>query len=79
MAEVDLHDRIVAEPGRCGGRACIRGTRIEVEVVLSSLAQGLSPERVIAEYPVLTVEDVQAALAYAARLASESVWRLAAG
>lgn len=79
MDREQLLNRIVSEPGRCGGRPCIRGTRIDVAVVLSSLAQGMSVEQVVREYPALTVEDVRAALLYAAELASESVWRLAAG
>lgn len=79
MNREHLLNRIVSEPGRCGGRPCIRGTRIDVAVVLSSLAQGMSVEQVVREYPALTEEDVRAALLYAAELASESVWRLAAG
>ena len=79
MTPQELLQRIVAEPGRCGGRPCIRGTRIDVAVVLSSLAQGLTPAQIVVEYPALTLDDVNAALAYAAELANESVWRLAAG
>lgn len=48
-------------------------------MVLSSLAQGLTPEQIVKEYPALSSDDVRAALAYAAELATESVWRLAAG
>lgn len=79
MTQRELLQRITAEPGRCGGRPCIRGTRIDVAVVLSSLAQGLTAEQIVKEYPALTIDDVHAALAYAAELSNESVWRLAAG
>jgi uncharacterized protein (DUF433 family) len=79
MSRQDLLQRIVSEPGVCGGRPCIRGTRIDVTVVLSSLSQGLTPQQIVKEYPALTLDDVNAALAYASELANESVWRLAAG
>jgi len=73
MPPSDRLQRVVAEPGRCGGRPCIRNTRIEVAVVLSSLAQGLTSDQVGKEYPALAPDDVRAALAYAAELATESV------
>jgi uncharacterized protein (DUF433 family) len=66
-----LLDRISVDPDICHGKPCIRGTRIMVTVVLDNLAEGLSPEEIVAEYPPLTIEDVQAAIAYAAVLARE--------
>ncbi|HID87875.1 MAG TPA: DUF433 domain-containing protein [Anaerolineae bacterium] len=66
-----LLDRISVDPDICHGKPCIRGTRIMVTVILDNLAEGLSPEEIVAEYPPLTVEDVQAAIAYAAELARE--------
>ena len=65
------HDRIVVDPTVCHGKACIRGTRVQVAVVLDSLAEGLSVEQIIAEYPALRADDVLATLAYAAELARE--------
>ncbi len=55
------------------GRACLRGTRIPVSVVLDNLAVGQAPEAIVTSYPSLTVEDVHAAMQYAAELARERV------
>jgi uncharacterized protein (DUF433 family) len=66
-----LLDRISVDPDICHGKPCIQGTRIMVTVILDNLAEGLSPEEIVAEYPPLTIEDVQAAIAYAAVLARE--------
>ena len=71
LAAMDWHDRIAVDPNVCHGKACIRGTRIQVSVVLDSLAEGLSAEEIVAEYPSLGHDDVLAALAYAADLARE--------
>lgn len=64
-------DRITSDPSICHGKACIRGTRIFVSVVLDNLAAGRSPEEIVADYPRLTTDDVHAAIAYAAELAHE--------
>ena len=64
-------DRISIDPNVCRGKPCIRGTRIMVSVVLDNLAEGLSAEEIVEEYPPLRMEDVQAALAYAAMLTRE--------
>lgn len=66
-----LMDKISVDPDICHGKPCIRGTRIMVTVILDNLAEGLSPEEIVVEYPPLTIEDVQAAIAYAAVLARE--------
>jgi len=66
-----LLDRISVDPAICHGKPCIRGTRIMITVILDNLAAGLSPEEIVAEYPPLAKEDVQAAIAYAAVLARE--------
>jgi len=63
--------RIVSNPGLCGGQPCFRGTRVPVHLVLDFLAAGDSVEDVLAEYPQLSRDDVLAAIAYAARLARE--------
>ena len=64
-------DRLTSDPEICHGKVCIRGTRIFVSVVLDNLAAGLTPDEIVAEYPTLVIEDVQAAIAYAAELAHE--------
>ena len=57
---------ITIEPGRRGGRPCIRGLRIAVADVLGWLAAGMSHEQILADYPELTEDDIRACLAYAA-------------
>ncbi|MEX0852829.1 MAG: DUF433 domain-containing protein [Bauldia sp.] len=64
-------ERISIDPAVCGGRPCIRGTRIWVSLVLDLLADGISEPALLAEYPVLTHEDVLAAIAYGAEAARE--------
>lgn len=66
-------ERIAVEPNVCHGKACIRGTRIMVSVVLDNLAAGLSPTEIVRSYPSLQPEDIAAAMAYAAELARERV------
>jgi uncharacterized protein (DUF433 family) len=66
-----LLERIVADPDICHGKACIKGTRIMVSVILANLADGMSAAEVVAQYPSLTAADIQAAVAYAAELAGE--------
>ena len=66
-----LLDRIQVDPEVCHGKACIRGTRIMVSVVLANLADGMTEDEIRAEYPSLQTEDIQAALGYAADLAGE--------
>ena len=58
--------RITIEPGKRGGRPCIRGMRITVYDVLSYLAAGMSTAEVLDDFPYLTQEDIQTALAFAA-------------
>jgi uncharacterized protein (DUF433 family) len=64
-------DRIVSRADICHGKPCIRGTRIMVSVVLDNLAEGLGPEEIVEDYPPLTLEDVRAAISYAAALTRE--------
>lgn len=71
-------EHITVNPAVVHGKACIRGTRIPVAVVLANLAAGLSPDEIIRSYPNLTLEAIQAALAYAADLAEERVLPLPA-
>ncbi len=59
-------DRIRVDPNVCAGALGIAGTRILVSVILDNLAEGLTAEEIANDYPPLTVEDVRAAIAYAA-------------
>ncbi len=61
-------ERISADPNICHGKVCIQGTRIMVSVILDNLAAGESPEAVLRSYPTLQLDDIWAALAYAAEL-----------
>jgi uncharacterized protein (DUF433 family) len=63
---IDYRDHITVEPGKRGGKACIRGLRITVYDVLSYLAAGMTVDEVVEDFPSLTREDVLACLAYAA-------------
>lgn len=67
----DWQERISTNQSICHGKPCIKGTRIMVSVILDNLAEGLTPEEIVAEYPPLTAGDVRAAIAYAAALTRE--------
>lgn len=71
-------DVIAVDPAICHGKACIKGTRVMVSVVLDNLAAGLTPEEIAASYPSVNVESVRAAIAYAADLARERIVELPA-
>ena len=64
---VKLADRITVDPEQCGGRPCIRGMRIRVTDVLDMLAAGASTAEILADYPDLEPEDIEASLKYASR------------
>jgi uncharacterized protein (DUF433 family) len=68
-----LLDRITIDPEVCGGRPCIKGTRIWVSLILDVLADGTAEADLLAEYPQLSHEDVLAAIAYGAEAARERV------
>lgn len=59
-------DRIVVDPERRSGKPCIRDTRITVGDVLEYLASGMKPEEIVARFPQLELEDIQASLQFAA-------------
>ncbi|MCC7201085.1 MAG: DUF433 domain-containing protein [Nitrospirae bacterium] len=66
-----LLQRISVDPKVCFGKPCIRGTRIWVSLILDFLANGMTVEEVLAEYPHLTEEDIRAAIAYGAEMSRE--------
>ena len=68
-----MFERITFDPLVMGGRACIRGMRITVSLVLSLIANGMSVEEILEEYPDLEAEDISASLQYAVFLASEEI------
>lgn len=70
---MNWQDYIIVDPTICHGRACIKGTRVMVSVVLDNFAAGLSVKEIVKSYPSLTPEAIQAAVAYAAELARERV------
>jgi len=67
MQNSELLSRITIEPGKCGGRPCIRSTRLRVTDVLDLLGAGASFEEILEDYPFLERDDILAALQYAAR------------
>lgn len=70
-------ERITSDPEVMGGKPCIRGLRFPVSRLLGLLAAGREAQSILAEYPYLEADDIQAALAYAAALAEEEVVELA--
>jgi uncharacterized protein (DUF433 family) len=69
-------ERISVNPAVCHGKACIRGTRIMVSVIIDNIAAGVSREEIQSSYPALTPLDIDAALAYAAELTREGTVEL---
>jgi uncharacterized protein (DUF433 family) len=70
---MELLNRISINPNVCFGKPCIRGTRIWVSLILDFLANGMTGEEILAEYPELTREDILAAIAYGAEAARERI------
>jgi uncharacterized protein (DUF433 family) len=68
-----LLERVTSDPNVCHGKACIKGTRVLVSVILDNLAAGVGEVEILRNYPTLKPEDIQAALAYAAALAKEEI------
>jgi len=67
-------DRITFDPNIMGGRACIRGMRLTVSLIVNLVANGMTPEEIIDEYPDLEPTDIQQALRYAAWATQEAVY-----
>jgi uncharacterized protein (DUF433 family) len=68
-----MFDRITFDPAVMGGRACIRGMRMTVSLVVNLVANGMSTADIVREYPELEAEDVRQALQYASALANEEI------
>lgn len=72
-------DLIVRNPAVCHGQAVIKGTRIMVSIVLDALADGMTEQEIMSEYPTLSVEGIRGAAAYGADLARDEFPAVAAG
>ena len=70
---MDKFDRITFDPNIMGGRACIRGMRITVALILNLISNGMTAAEIIREYPYLEEDDIRQSLQYAAWLADETV------
>lgn len=68
---MDELNRITHTPGVMGGRACIRGMRVTVSMIVGQIAGGATPAELLAEFPYLELDDITQALRYAAWLAEE--------
>ena len=73
MTRDQLLDRIVTDPAICHGKPCVRGHRIWVSLILDLLADGMTIEQVLAQYPGLDVDDIRACMAYAAEMTRERI------
>jgi uncharacterized protein (DUF433 family) len=70
---MDYRHRIVRNPGIAGGQPVLKGTRVTLSTVLSSLAEGASIKEILEDLPTLSEEDVRAAIAFAAASAQEDL------
>ena len=73
MTHENLLRRISVDPNICHGKPCIRGHRVWVSLILDLLADGLSTEQVLADYPGLEPDDIRACVAYGAEMTRERV------
>lgn len=78
FGRMNILSRITIEPGKCGGRPCIRGFRLRVSDILDLLAAGASQEEILADYEFLEPDDIRAAILYAARQTDHTVLAIAA-
>ncbi|MBN1900751.1 DUF433 domain-containing protein [Candidatus Sumerlaeota bacterium] len=75
---MDWREHISVDPNICHGKACIKGTRIMVSVILDNLAAGLSPDQIIESYPSLSSEAIRSAIGYAAEISRERIISISA-
>lgn len=68
MGNKDIFERISSEPDILHGKPCIKGTRIPVYLIVSLVAEGVSVDEIIKDYPSITPEDIKAAVKYASKL-----------
>ena len=70
---MNWQERITVQHDICHGKACIKGTRIMVSVILDNLAEGMDTTEILRSYPTLEMDDIRAAIAYAAELTRERI------
>ena len=70
---INYRDRLVRDPAVVGGEAVFRGTRVTLRTVLSSLAEGVTVQEILRDFPTLTADDARAAIAFAAASAQEDL------
>jgi uncharacterized protein (DUF433 family) len=70
---MDWRERISSDPNICHGKVCIAGTRIMVSIILDNLGVGVSESEILKSYPSLTLDDIHAAIKYAAEITRERV------
>lgn len=75
---MDWRERITVDPLVCHGKACIKGTRIMVSIILDNLAEGVSETEILKSWPSLKPEDIKAAISYAAEISRERLVSLTA-
>lgn len=73
MTHEQLLERIVTDPAICHGKPCIRGHRIWVSLIVDLLADGMTVEQILAQYPGLEPDDIRACIAYAAEMTRERI------
>ncbi len=73
MTHEQLLARIVTDPAICHGKPCIRGHRIWVSLIVDLLADGMTMEQILAQYPGLDMDDIRACIAYAAEMTRERI------
>lgn len=78
MSREELLERVTVDPKVCSGKPCVRGTRIYIAILLDALAEGMTVAEILDHYPSLEADDIRAAVAYAADLARENVWKITA-
>jgi uncharacterized protein (DUF433 family) len=79
MTREEMGKHIAIDPKVCFGKPVIRGTRIWVALIMDNLAEGISEEEILRNYPQLTHDDIRAALAYAAEMTRERILPISAG
>jgi uncharacterized protein (DUF433 family) len=73
MRHEQLLERIVTDPAICHGKPCIRGHRVWVSLIVDLLADGLTTDQILAQYPGLEADDVRACIAYASEMTRERI------
>lgn len=70
---MNYEDYVVRDPNICGGEPVIKGTRVTMRTILASLAEGATPDEILADFPTLTFEQLRAVIAFAAASAQEDL------